>query len=361
MLISYAQGAGLHGHGMDELAARHLGHTPITYDQATGTGRNRIPFARVPLPRATEYAAEDADVTLRLWHVLHPQLRTNRSLALYEQLERPLVRVLADIESAGIAVDEAELRRMSADFAVRMAAMETDIHAFAGRSFNLGSPKQLGEILFDEMALPGGRRMKTGAWGTDSAALQTLAEQGHELPARILDWRQLSKLKSTYADALVEEINPDTGRVHTSFQMAITSTGRLSSNEPNLQNIPIRTEEGGRIRRAFVAAPGHVLVSADYSQIELRLLAHVADIPALREAFALGQDIHARTASEVFGVPMQGMDALTRRRAKAINFGIIYGISAFGLARQLGIPAGEARTYIHPDIAGLTRQRHFLE
>ena len=361
MLISYAQAAGAHGHGMDELAARFLGHTPVTYDQVTGTGRNRIPFARVPLPKATEYAAEDADVTLRLWHALHPQLRANRSLALYEQLERPLIRVLADMESAGIRVDETELRRLSADFATRMAVMETDIHALVGRPFNLGSPKQLGEILFDEMKLPGGKRMKTGAWGTDSAALQALAEQGSDLPARILEWRQIAKLKSTYADSLVEEINPETGRVHTSFQMAITSTGRLSSNEPNLQNIPIRTEEGGRIRRAFVAAPGHVLVSADYSQIELRLLAHAARIPALLEAFATGQDIHARTASEVFGVPMEGMDPLTRRRAKAINFGIIYGISAFGLARQLAIPAGEARSYIDAYFARYPGIRDFME
>ena len=361
MLISYAQGAGAHGHGMDELASRYLGHTPITYDQVTGTGRNRIPFARVPVHKAAEYAAEDTDVTLRLWHILRPQLRGNRALALYEQLERPLIRVLATMEAAGIRVDETELRRMSADFAQRMAVMETEIHAFAGRPFNLGSPKQLGEILFDEMKLPGGRRMKTGAWGTDSAALQSLAEQGSELAARILDWRQLAKLKSTYADALVGEINPDTHRVHTSFQMAITATGRLSSNEPNLQNIPIRTEEGGRIRRAFVAAPGHLLVSADYSQIELRLLAHVADIPALREAFADGQDIHARTASEVFGVPMAGMDPLTRRRAKAINFGIIYGISAFGLSRQLGIPPGEARSYIDAYFARYPGIRDYME
>ncbi len=361
MLISYAQGAGLHGHGMDELAARHLGHTPITYDQVTGTGRNRIPFGRVPLPRATEYAAEDADVTLRLWQVLHPQLRPNRSLALYEQLERPLVRVLAEMEQAGISVDRPELERMSVDFAARMAVMEKTIHELAGRPFNLGSAKQLGEVLFDEMKLPGGKRMKTGAWGTDSFVLQGLAEQGHDLPVRILEWRQLSKLKSTYADALVEEINPDTDRVHTSFQMAITSTGRLSSNEPNLQNIPIRTEEGGRIRRAFIAAPGHVLVSADYSQIELRLMAHVADIPALKDAFAKGQDIHARTASEVFGVPMEKMDGVTRRRAKTINFGIIYGISAFGLARQLGINAGEARSFIDAYFARYPGIRDFME
>ncbi|WP_428377730.1 DNA polymerase I [Lichenicoccus sp.] len=361
MLISYAMEAGSHGHGMDELSARHLGHTPVTYDQVTGTGRNRIPFARVDLRRATDYAAEDADVTLRLWHVLRPLLRPNRSLVLYEQLERPLIRILADMEQAGISVDAVELRRLSEDFARRMAVMETEIHRLAGRAFNLGSAKQLGEILFDEMSLPGGRRMKTGAWGTDSSVLQGLAEQGHDLPARILDWRQLAKLKSTYADALVDEINPATGRVHTSFQMAITSTGRLSSNEPNLQNIPIRTEEGGRIRRAFIAAPGHVLVSADYSQIELRLLAHVAGIPALKQAFAEGQDIHARTASEVFGVPMQGMDAATRRRAKAINFGIIYGISAFGLGRQLGIPPGEARSYIDAYFARYPGIRDFME
>ena len=361
MLISYAMEAGSHGHGLDELSARHLGHAPIPYDQVIGTGRNRIAFGRVDLQAATRYAAENADVALRLWHALRPLLAPNRALALYEQLERPLVRVLADMEQAGICVDAGELRRMSADFAARMAVMETEIHALAGRAFNLGSAKQLGEILFDEMSLPGGKRMKTGAWGTDSSVLQALGEQGHELPARILDWRQLAKLKSTYADALVEEINPDTRRVHTSFQMAVTSTGRLSSNEPNLQNIPIRTEEGGRIRRAFIAAPGHVLVSADYSQIELRLLAHVADIPALREAFATGQDIHARTASEVFGVPMAGMDPLTRRRAKAINFGIIYGISAFGLGRQLSIPPGEARVYIDAYFARYPGIRAFME
>jgi DNA polymerase-1 len=235
---------------------------------------------------------------------------------------------------------------MSKDFESRMAVMEQDIHRLAGEPFNVGSPAQLGEVLFGKMGLPGGKRMKTGAWGTDASVLQTLAEQGHDLPARVMEWRQLAKLKSTYADALVEEINPATGRVHTSFAMAIASTGRLSSTDPNLQNIPIRTEEGSRIRHAFIAEPGHVLVSADYSQIELRLLAHVADIPQLKQSFAAGEDIHARTASEVFGVPMAGMDPMTRRRAKAINFGIIYGISAFGLARQLQIAPGEARAYI---------------
>ena len=360
MLLSYSQEAGLHGHGMDELSRLHLGHTPISYDEVTGTGRNRVTFAQVALDRATAYAAEDADVTLRLWRALHPRLRATQSLALYEQVERRLIPILLEMERAGIKVDEADLRAMSVDFEQRMAAMEIEIHKLAGREFNLGSAKQLGEILFDEMGLQGGKRMKTGAWGTDASVLQTLADQGHDLPARILEWRQLAKLKSTYADALVEQINPETGRVHTSFAMAIASTGRLSSTDPNLQNIPVRTEEGSRIRRAFVAEPGHVLVSADYSQIELRLLAHVADIATLRESFARGEDIHARTASEVFGIPMQGMDPMTRRRAKAINFGIIYGISAFGLARQLGISPGEARTYIDAYFARYPQIRAYM-
>jgi DNA polymerase-1 len=346
MLISYVQEAGLHGHGMDELSRLHLGHSPISFDEVTGTGRNRVPFGQVPIERATEYAAEDADVTFRLWDRLRPTLRQNRALALYEQLERRLIPILMEMERAGVKVDADDLRHMSADFEARMAVMEADCHRLAGHAFNVGSPKQLGEVLFDEMRLPGGKRMKTGAWGTDSSVLQTLSDLGHDLPARILEWRQLQKLKSTYADALVDQINPETGRVHTSYAMAIASTGRLSSTDPNLQNIPIRTDEGARIRKAFIAEPGHVLVSADYSQIELRLLAHVADIPQLKDSFAAGEDIHARTASEVFGTPMAGMDPMTRRRAKAINFGIIYGISGFGLARQLGITPGEARQYI---------------
>jgi DNA polymerase-1 len=362
MLISYAQGAGAHGHGMDELSFRNLGHKPLTYDSVTGTGRSRIPFAQVPLDRATTYGAEDSDVALRLWHILRPRLRPARSLALYEQMERRLIPVLLRMEQAGVKVDETELRRMSADFAQRMGVMEEKTHALAGRPFNLGSPKVLGEILFDEMKLPGGKRMAaSGTWATDVSVLQNLADQGHELPARIIDWRQLSKLRSTYTEALVQQINPDTGRVHTSFAQAITSTGRLSSTDPNLQNIPIRTEEGAAIRKAFVAEPGHVLVSCDYSQIELRLLAHVADIPPLKEAFATGQDIHARTASEVFGVPMDGMDPMTRRRAKAINFGIIYGISAFGLARQLSIEPGEARLYIDAYFARYPGIRTYME
>lgn len=360
MLMSYAQSAGLHGQGMDELSTRHLGHTPISYDTVTGTGRNRIPFAQVPVKRATDYAAEDADVTLRLWHVLRPTLRTNKALALYEQIERPLSPVLAGMEKAGIAVDRAELGRLSKDFETRMAVMEKEIHAAAGRDFNVASPRQLGEILFDEMGLQGGKRGKAGAWGTDSSVLQDLADQGHELPEKVLAWRQLAKLKSTYTDALLRQTTME-DRVHTSFQMAITTTGRLSSNDPNLQNIPIRTEEGSRIRQTFIAPKGKKLISADYSQIELRLLAAVANIPALREAFELKQDIHARTASEVFGVPLEGMDSLTRRRAKAINFGIIYGISAFGLARQLGIPAGEARSYIDAYFARYPEIRDYME
>ena len=361
MLISYAQDAGRNGHGLAELAGLHLGHTPMGLDAATGTGRARVTFAGVPLDRATAYAAEEADLTLRLWHSLRPRLREAKALALYEQMERRLVPIILAMEQAGVRVDADELRRLSADFAGRMATGETLIHKLAGRSFNLGSPKQLGEVLFDEMSLPGGRRNKTGAWGTDAAVLQDLADQGYELPERLLQWRQLAKLKSTYTDALIEEIDPLTKRVHTRFAMAATTTGRLSSTDPNLQNIPIRTEEGGRIRRAFVAEPGHVLISADYSQIELRLLAHVADLPVLRDSFSNGEDIHARTASEVFGVPMAGMDPLTRRRAKAINFGIIYGISAFGLARQLQIEAGQAKRYIDAYFERYPGIRHYME
>jgi DNA polymerase I len=346
MLLSYAHEAGLHGHGLDELTRLHLGHSMISYDEVTGTGRSRVPFSMVPIEKATPYAAEDADAALRLWTVLKPRLREAGALHLYEHIDRRLISVLLDMERAGVKVDADDLRRMSVEFEVRMGVIEQECHALASHPFNVGSPKQLGEVLFDEQKLPGGKRMKTGAWGTDSSILQSLAEQGHALPGRVLEWRQLQKLKSTYADSLIDQINPDTGRVHTSFAMAIASTGRLSSTDPNLQNIPIRTEEGSRIRGAFIAEPGYVLVSADYSQIELRLLAHVADLTPLKESFSRGEDIHARTASEVFGIPMKGMDSMTRRRAKAINFGIIYGISSFGLARQLGISPGEARDYI---------------
>jgi DNA polymerase-1 len=361
MLISYAQEAGAHGFGLEELSALHLAHQAIAHDEITGTGRARLPYEAVKLDRATAHMAELADITLRLWHVQKPTLRTNQALALYEQVDRRLVSVLIDMEQAGIKVDQPELQRLSQDFAERMAVMEADIHRLAGQPFNLGSPKQLGEMLFETLGLKGGKRMKTGAWGTDASVLQALAEEGHEIPARVLEWRQLAKLKSTYADALVSEIDESTGRVHTSFGMANSTTGRLNSNDPNLQNIPIRTEEGGRIRRAFIAEPGNCLISADYSQIELRLLAHVADIPALRESFRNGEDIHARTASEVFQIPMSQMDPVTRRRAKAINFGIIYGISAFGLARQLAISPGEAKLYIDAYFARYPGIRTYMD
>ena len=312
------------------------------------------------MERARDYAAENADFTLRLYHRLKPRLIGEHMLAFYETVERPLAAVVAAMERAGIAVDRAELARLSEDFATRIAAFEREIHAFAGHPFNIGSPKQLGEVLFDELNLPGGRKGKTGAYGTDVSVLEQLAAM-HDLPARVLDWRQLSKLKSTYADALIGEINPKTGRVHTSYALAATSTGRLSSTDPNLQNIPIRTEEGRKIRRAFVAEPGHLLISADYSQIELRLAAHVAEVEPLKAAFRAGADIHALTASEVFGIPAAGMDPNVRRRAKAINFGIIYGISAFGLAQQLGVPQGEAADYIKAYFARFPGIRDYME
>ena len=361
MLMSYVEEAGLHGHGLDELSVLHLGHKPVSLDEVTGTGRNRLLFTRVALDRATTYAAEKADVTLRLWDILRPRLRETKSLAVYETVERRLTPIIAAMERDGIKVDARELLAASEDFARRMALMETDAHRLAGREFNLGSAKQLGEILFEEMGLPGGKRGAAGAWGTDANVLNDLAEQGYELPTKILEWRQLAKLKSTYTDALIAEIDPSTRRIHTSFAMAIAATGRLSSTDPNLQNIPVRTEEGTRIRRAFIAEPGNLLISADYSQIELRLLAHVANIPVLRESFIQGEDIHSRTASEVFGVPMAQMDRETRRRAKAINFGIIYGISAFGLARQLGISASEARGTIERYFARYPEIRAYME
>lgn len=345
MLISYSMDAGRHGQGMDELSQRHLGHAPIPYDQVTGKGRERVTFDAVPLDRATAYAAEDADVTLRLWRKLRPELLATTSLALYEQVERRMVPVLAAMETAGIKVDGAELRRIGDDFAERLVLLEADCRRLAGRAFNVASPRQLGGILFDEMGLKGGRKGKTGAYSTDAKVLEELAAQGVELARTVLEHRQIAKLKSTYVEGLSAAIAKD-GRVHTDFAMAVTSTGRLSSTEPNLQNIPIRTREGMRIREAFVAEPGHVLMSADYSQIELRLLAHMADVPTLREAFAEGQDIHARTAADIFGMARNAVDREARRRAKAINFGIIYGMSAFGLGAQLGIPAGEARGII---------------
>ena len=346
MLLSYVLNAGKHNHGMDTLSERYLQHNTIPFKEIAGTGKSQVTFDRIALDKATEYAAEDADITLRLWQVFKPQLRTEKVTTVYETLERPLVPVLARMEQEGIKVDRDHLSRLSSDFSQRMAALEAEAYEQAGREFNIGSPKQLGEILFDEMGLEGGKKTKTGAWQTDADVLEGLAAEGHGLPRTIVDWRTLSKLRSTYTEALQAAINPDTGRVHTSYSMAVAQTGRLSSTDPNLQNIPVRTEEGRKIREAFVAEKGNVLVSADYSQIELRILAHIADIDALKDAFKEGYDIHAMTASEMFGVPIEGMDPMVRRQAKAINFGIIYGISGFGLARQLGIPQSEASEYI---------------
>ena len=347
MVLSYVLDGSGHGHGMDELAELHLGHSTIKFSDVCGKGKNQITFDRVPLDQATDYAAEDADITLRLQRILKPRLVEDRMTTVYERLDRPLIPILAAMEAEGIKVDGKVLKKMSQDFTVRAGDLESEIHKMAGREFNVGSPKQLGEILFDEMALPGGKKTgKSGAWATGADVLEDLAAQGHDMPARVVEWRQLTKLKSTYTDALQEQINPDTGRVHTTYSQTVASTGRLSSNDPNLQNIPIRTEEGRKIRTAFVADKGKTLVSADYSQIELRLVAHVADIKALKDAFRNGEDIHAATASQMFDVPMDGMDPMVRRQAKAINFGIIYGISAFGLARQLSIPRGEAKAFI---------------
>jgi len=347
MLLSFTLEGGLRkGHGMDELSKQWLEHEPISFKTVAGTGKAQKSFKHVALSEATCYAAEDADVTLRLWEHLKPRLAHEGLTTVYETTERPLPRVLVDMELAGIKVDPQRLRELSNDFGVRMGELEAEAHRLAGRPFNLGSPKQIGEILYQEMGLSGGKATGTGAASTDASVLEDLAAQGHELPRILLDWRQLSKLKGTYTDNLVEAINPKTGRVHTSFKMAAATTGRLASEDPNLQNIPIRTEEGRKIRKAFIAEPGHVLISADYSQIELRLLAHIGDIPQLKRAFAEGLDIHAMTASEMFGVPVEGMPAETRRRAKAINFGIVYGISAFGLANQLSIPREEAGAYI---------------
>ncbi|MFY0619919.1 DNA polymerase I [Shimia sp.] len=346
MLLSYALHAGEHNHGMDALSERYLSHQPISIKTLLGTGKSAITFDKVPLEDAVKYAAEDADVTLRLWKLFKPKLHRKQVTSVYETLERPLVPVLAQMERHGVKVDRDTLSRMSNAFAQKMAALEAEIHALAGRSFNVGSPKQLGEILFDEMALPGGKKGKTGAYATGVDVLEDLATE-HALPGLVLDWRQLSKLKSTYTDALQTHINADTGRVHTSYVQTGANTGRLASTDPNLQNIPVRSEEGRRIREAFVAEEGKTLISLDYSQVELRILAHIAEIDALKAAFRDGHDIHAMTASEVFGVPMDEMTSDIRSRAKAINFGVIYGISGFGLARNLRIPRGEAQDFIN--------------
>ncbi len=361
MLMSYVLEAGLHGHGMDELSDLHLSHKPIAFTEITGKGKDKIGFDCVPVKEATRYAAEDADVTLRLANLLKPKLVADGKLTVYETLERPLVPVLGDMEMAGIAIDSDLLRKLSNDFAKDMAKLEKEIYKLAGGEFNVGSPKQLGEILFARQKIPGGRKTKTGAWSTDVDVLEDLAAQGHDIAQKVLDWRTLSKLRGTYTDALPNYVNPQTGRVHTSFAMASTSTGRLASTDPNLQNIPIRTEAGRKIRTAFIAPKGAALISADYSQIELRLLAHIADIAQLKKAFADGLDIHAMTASEIFGVPVKGMPPEIRRRAKAINFGIVYGISGFGLANQLGIAREEASAYIKKYFERFPGIRDYME
>jgi DNA polymerase I len=363
MLLSYTLDAGATGddHSVNTLSERFLGHKPMPLSEIAGSGRNFLGFARASIDRATEYGAEKADIALRLTRALKPRIVAEKMTTVYERLERPLVEVLARMERRGIAIDRDILSRMTGEFSQRMGSLEDEISRIVGAPFNPGSPKQLGDILFGQMGLPGGKKTATGAWSTTASVLEDLAAEGHQLPARVLEWRQISKLKSTYTDALLGFVNPSTGRVHTAYALASTTTGRLSSSEPNLQNIPIRTEEGRKIRRAFVAPAGRKLISADYSQIELRLLAHLADIPALKKAFADELDIHAMTASEMFGVPIQGMPGEVRRRAKAINFGIIYGISAFGLANQLGIARDEAGAYIKKYFERFPGIRDYME
>jgi DNA polymerase-1 len=345
-LMSYALDAGRNSHALGSLAERWFGHAVIGESELIGNGKNKLTFDQVAIDKATVYSAESADMILRLHRVLRPRLAAEHMTTVYETLERPLVSVLARMERRGISIDRQVLSRLSGEFAQTAARVEAELQEIAGEPINVGSPKQIGDILFGKMGITGGTKTKTGAWSTSAQILDELAEQGHEFPKKILEWRQVSKLKSTYTDALPEYVHPQTHRVHTTYALAATTTGRLSSNEPNLQNIPVRTEDGRKIRRAFIATPGHKLVSADYSQIELRLLAEIADIPVLKQAFRDGLDIHAMTASEMFGVPIKDMPGEVRRRAKAINFGIIYGISAFGLANQLGIAREEASAYI---------------
>ena len=360
-LMSYVLDAGLGGHALIELAERHLHHAALARADIVGKGRTLVPFEHVEIARACPYCAEQVDLALRLWRLFKARLVAEHVNTVYETLERPLVPVLMRMERRGISIDREVLSRLSGEFAQKAAALEHEAQAIAEEPFNLGSPKQLGDILFGKFKLPGAKKTKTGAWSTSASVLDELAEEGHPLPVKILEWRQLTKLKSTYADQLPAHVNPETGRVHTSYALAATTTGRLASAEPNLQNIPIRTEEGRKIRRAFIAGPGMKLASADYSQIELRLLAEIADIVPLKAAFREGLDIHAMTASEMFGVPVKGMPGEVRRRAKAINFGIIYGISAFGLANQLGIPREEAAAYIKKYFERFPGIRDFME
>ncbi len=362
MVLSYVQAAGVHNHNMDELSQRYLEHTTIAFKDVVGTGKNQKLFSEIEIEKARDYAAEDADVTLRLHSILKEAVIEKKLLRIYEQFDRPLISVLTAMEAEGILVDKAKLQGLSADFESRIEALSKDIYQLAGREFTIGSPKQLGEVLFDELGLEGGKKSsKTGAYATGAEVLEELAVQGHQLPEKVLQWRQLSKLKSTYTDALVKQINPNTGRVHTSYTMTVANTGRLSSTDPNLQNIPIRTEEGRKIRTAFIAREGYKLIGADYSQIELRLLAHMADMDVLRMAFKEGKDIHATTASQMFGVPVEEVDSELRRKAKTINFGIIYGISAHGLAQRLGIGRKEAAEYIEAYFEQYPGIRNYME
>lgn len=361
MLISYVLDGSSHKHGMDALSEQNFGHAPIKYEDVAGKGKSQVTFDKVDIEKALDYAAEDAEITLRLYHTLKARLFAERMVSVYENIERPLIPVIAQMELEGIKVDPSTLNEMSTDFGKRIADLEAEIHEIAGTPFNIGSPKQIGEILFDQMGLQGGKKTKTGQYSTDVKTLEELALQGHEIVQKILDWRGLSKLKSTYTDALQEEINPETGRVHTSYHMTGTSTGRLASSDPNLQNIPIRTEDGRKIREAFIAENGHTLLSVDYSQVELRLAAEVAGVEALKQAFKDDVDIHTLTASQVFDVPFDQVDGETRRRAKAVNFGIIYGISGWGLAKQLGCEPGDASDFIKRYLARFPEIKDYME
>ncbi|MCB1563291.1 MAG: DNA polymerase I [Alphaproteobacteria bacterium] len=361
MLMSYVLDGSSHSHSMDNLSLQHLGHQTIKYEEVAGKGKAQVTFDKVSIDKALDYAAEDADITLRLYEILKPRLIAEKMLAVYENIDRPLIPVIAEMELAGIKVDPAVLKSLSSDFGKRISALEEEIHKLAGTPFNVGSPKQIGEILFDQMGLQGGKKTKTGQWATDVGVLEELAAQGHDIVRKILDWRGLSKLKSTYTEALLDEINPETGRVHTSYHLTGTSTGRLASSDPNLQNIPIRTEDGRKIREAFTAEEGHVLLSVDYSQVELRLAAELAGVEALRQAFRDGVDIHALTASQVFGVPLDEVTPELRRQAKAVNFGIIYGISGWGLAKQLGCDPADANDFIKRYLTRFSEIQDYME
>lgn len=359
MVMSYVLDGSSHGHGMDELAELHLGHKTITYDDVTGTGKSRISFADVDIDKACDYAAEDADITLKLYHVLKPRLTAEKMLAVYEDIERPTIPIIAQMEWAGIKIDIAALKKMSHDFGIKLGVLEQDIYKLTGHEFNIASPKQMGVVLFEELGLAGGRKTKTGDWSTAVDVLEDLA--GNPVIDKILEWRGLAKLKSTYTDALQVEMNPATGRIHTSYNLTGTSTGRLSSNDPNLQNIPIRTEEGRKIREAFIAEPGWKILSVDYSQVELRLAAALADVAALKQAFIDKVDIHTLTAAQVFGIPVDQVTPDIRRSAKAVNFGIIYGISGFGLAKQLGVSVGEASDFIKRYLGKFREIQDYME